>query len=193
MDLGWVAVVPAYLLGTLPTALVVGRGYGRDLTTEGSGNPGASNAWRTLGRRAAAVVLLGDVGKGALAAGMGWAIGGRALGVGCALAAVVGHVAPVRRGFRGGKGVATMVGAALVLLPVVMVVLGLAWALIVRISGVAAAGSLVVAAGLPVGAALIGQSPAEVAMWAAAGVVVVTRHRDNIGRLRRGEEPSLSD
>ncbi|MSO86291.1 MAG: glycerol-3-phosphate acyltransferase [Acidimicrobiia bacterium] len=193
VDLGWVAVVPAYLLGTLPTALVVGRGYGRDLTTEGSGNPGASNAWRTLGRRAAAVVLLGDVGKGALAAGMGWAIGGRALGVGCALAAVVGHVAPVRRGFRGGKGVATMVGAALVLLPVVMVVLGLAWALIVRISGVAAAGSLVVAAGLPVGAALIGQSPAEVAMWAAAGVVVVTRHRDNIGRLRRGEEPSLSD
>lgn len=185
--------MPAYLLGTLPTALVVGRGYGRDLTTEGSGNPGASNAWRTLGRRAAAVVLLGDVGKGALAAGMGWAIGGRALGVGCALAAVVGHVAPVRRGFRGGKGVATMVGAALVLLPVVMVVLGLAWALIVRISGVAAAGSLVVAAGLPVGAALIGQSPAEVAMWAAAGVVVVTRHRDNIGRLRRGEEPSLSD
>ncbi len=193
MDLGWVAVVPAYLLGTLPTALVVGRGYGRDLTTEGSGNPGASNAWRTLGRRAAAVVLMGDVGKGALAAGMGWAIGGRALGVGCALAAVVGHVAPVTRRFRGGKGVATLVGAALVLLPGAMVVLGLAWALIVRISGVAATGSLVVAAGLPVAAALTGQSPMEVAMWAAAGVVVVTRHRENIGRLRRGEEPSLSD
>ena len=86
-----------------------------------------------------------------------------------------------------------MVGAALVLLPGAMVVLGLAWALIVRISGVAATGSLVVAAGLPVAAALTGQSPTEVAMWAAAGVVVVTRHRENIGRLRRGEEPSLSD
>ena len=124
---------------------------------------------------------------------MGWVIGGRALGVGCALAAVVGHVAPLTRRFRGGKGVATLVGAALVLLPVVMAVLGVAWALIVRIGGVAAAGSLVVAAGLPVGAALTGRSPAEVAMWAAAGLVVITRHRDNIGRLRRGEEPSLSD
>ncbi len=193
VDLGWLAIVPAYLLGTLPTAVMVGRRYGRDLTAEGSGNPGASNAWRTLGRRAAAVVLIGDMGKGALAAGMGWVIGGRALGVGCALAAVVGHVAPLTRRFRGGKGVATLVGAALVLLPVVMAVLGVAWALIVRIGGVAAAGSLVVAAGLPVGAALTGRSPAEVAMWAAAGLVVITRHRDNIGRLRRGEEPSLSD
>ena len=193
VDLGWLAIVPAYLLGTLPTAVMVGRRYGRDLTAEGSGNPGASNAWRTLGRRAAAVVLIGDMGKGALAAGMGWVIGGRALGVGCALAAVVGHVAPRTRRVRGGKGVATWVGAALVLLPVVMAVLGVAWALIVRIGGVAAAGSLVVAAGLPVGAALTGRSPAEVAMWAAAGLVVITRHRDNIGRLRRGEEPSLSD
>ena len=106
------AVLPAYLLGTFPTAILVGRREGRDPTSEGSGNPGASNALRTMGRRAAALVLIGDVGKGAAAAAAGAAVGGRAVGVGCALAAVVGHVAPVTRRFRGGKGVATLTGAA---------------------------------------------------------------------------------
>ena len=74
MDLAWLAVVPAYLLGTFPTAILVGRREGRDPTIEGSGNPGASNALRTMGRRAAALVLVGDVGKGAVAAAAGWAM-----------------------------------------------------------------------------------------------------------------------
>ena len=71
MDLAWLLVVPAYLLGTFPTAILVGRREGRDPTQEGSGNPGASNTFRTMGRRAGAIVLLGDVAKGALAAGDG--------------------------------------------------------------------------------------------------------------------------
>ena len=71
MDLAWLLVVPAYLLGTFPTAILVGRRAGRDVTQEGSGNPGASNTFRTLGRRAGALVLLGDVAKGGLAAGIG--------------------------------------------------------------------------------------------------------------------------
>src|SRR5919107_1399563 len=72
VSLGWVLVVPAYLLGTFPTALLVGRREGRDPTQEGSGNPGASNALRTMGRRAGALVLLGDLGKGVVATGAGW-------------------------------------------------------------------------------------------------------------------------
>ena len=64
MDLEWLLVVPAYLLGTFPTAILVGRREGRDLTQEGSGNPGASNTYRTMGRRAGATVLLGDAGQG---------------------------------------------------------------------------------------------------------------------------------
>lgn len=187
------AVVPAYLLGTFPTAILVGRREGRDPTTEGSGNPGASNALRTMGRRAAALVLIGDVGKGAVAAVVGAAIGGRAVGVGCALAAVVGHVAPVTRRFRGGKGVATLAGAAIVLLPGPMLGLAAAWAIVAKITGAASLGSLIVAAGLPIGAAGAGRPAGEVAAFAAAGVLVAVRHRDNIDRLRRGEEASLSE
>ena len=94
MDPAWLLVVPAYLLGTFPTAILVGRREGRDPTQEGSGNPGASNTFRTMGRRAGAIVLLGDVAKGALAAGVGLATGNRAVGVACGLAAVLGHVSP---------------------------------------------------------------------------------------------------
>ena len=83
MDLAWLLVVPAYLLGTFPTAVLVGRHEGHDVTSEGSGNPGASNTYRTMGRRAGAIVLLGDVAKGAVAAGMGLATGNRAVGVAC--------------------------------------------------------------------------------------------------------------
>jgi glycerol-3-phosphate acyltransferase PlsY len=191
VDPWWALVVPAYLLGTFPTALLVGRREGRDPTKEGSGNPGASNALRTMGRRAGALVLLGDLGKGVLATGAGWALGGRAVGVACGLAAVVGHVVPVTRGFRGGKGVATGAGMALVLLPIPALVLGVVWGAVVKLTGAAAAGSVAVAVGLPVAAALVGRPAWEVACLAACGALVLLRHRDNLDRLRRGEEATL--
>jgi glycerol-3-phosphate acyltransferase PlsY len=192
VDPEWWLVVPAYLLGTIPTAILVGRRQGRDPTQEGSGNPGASNTFRTMGRRAGAVVLLGDLAKGALAAGLGLATGNRAIGVACGLAAVLGHVAPATRGFRGGKGVATGAGMALVLLPLPTLVLAAVWAITVRLTGAASAGSVAVAVGFPVTAALAGRPPGEVAVFAACGGLVVARHRDNLDRLRRGEEPSLA-
>lgn len=192
MDLGWALVLPAYLLGTFPTAILVGRREGRDPTREGSGNPGASNTFRTMGRRAGAVVLLGDLSKGAIASGAGLATGNRAIGVACGLAAVFGHVAPVSRRFRGGKGVATGAGMALVLLPLAAVGLAAVWAIATKVLGAASAGSLAVAIGLPVAAATVGRPLGEVAAFAACGALVVARHRDNIGRLRRGDEPDLT-
>lgn len=192
MDLAWVLAVPAYFLGTFPTAILVGRREGRDPTQEGSGNPGASNALRTMGRRAGATVLLGDLAKGAVAAGTGLASGNRAVGVSCGLAAVLGHVAPATRRFRGGKGVATGAGMAVVLLPLPALGLGLLWAVAVKVVGAASAGSVAVAVGLPLAAALVGRPAGEVAAFAACGVLVVARHRGNLGRLRRGEERSLT-
>lgn len=191
MDAGWALVVPAYLLGTFPTALLVGRREGRDPTREGSGNPGASNALRTMGRRAGALVLLGDLGKGVLATAGGWVLAGRGAGVACGLAAVLGHVAPATRGFRGGKGVATGAGMAIVLLPGPAAVLGVVWAAVVKATGVAAAGSLAVAIGLPVAAAVVGRPGWEVTAFAACSVLVIVRHRDNLDRLRRRQEPTL--
>ena len=163
MELAWLLVVPAYLLGTFPTAILVGRREGRDPTQEGSGNPGASNTFRTMGRRAGAIVLAGDVAKGALAAAAGLATGHRAVGVACGLAAVLGHVYPVTRGFRGGKGVATGAGMAIVLLP------GRDARARGRVGGRRegvrrrVGGSVAVAVGLPVGAWL--GRPARRARW----------------------------
>jgi glycerol-3-phosphate acyltransferase PlsY len=191
VDLAWLLTVPAYLVGTFPTAILVGRWAGRDPTQEGSGNPGASNSFRTMGRRAGALVLLGDLGKGAVAAGAGLATGNRAVGVACGLAAVLGHVVPATRRFRGGKGVATGAGMALVLLPVPTLGLVGLWALAVRLTGAAAAGSVAVAVGLPVAAAIVGRPAGEVVAFGACGGLVVARHRGNLGRLRRGEERSL--
>lgn len=191
MDLGWLLVVPAYLVGTFPTAILVGRREGRDPTSEGSGNPGASNAYRTMGRRAGALVLLGDLAKGAAAAGAGLATGNRGVAVGCGLAAVAGHVLPVTRRFRGGKGVATAAGMAVVLLPLVAVALAGLWAVVAKATGTAAVASIAISVALPIGAATVGRPAAEVAAFAVCGAFVVLRHRSNIERLRRGEERSL--
>ncbi len=191
MDLGWALVVPAYLLGTFPTALLVGRREGRDPTREGSGNPGASNALRTMGRTAGATVLVGDLGKGLLATGGGWALAGRPIGVACGLAAVLGHVFPATRRFRGGKGVATGAGMAMVLLPLPSIALAALWGAVVGATRVSALGSMAVAVALPVAGALVGRPAGEVAALAACSALVLVRHRDNVARLRRGDESSL--
>ena len=192
MEPAWLLVVPTYLLGTVPTAILVGREAGHDPTREGSGNPGASNTFRTMGWRAGATVLVGDVAKGAVAAAAGLAEGGRGVGVACGLAAVLGHVAPATRRLRGGKGVATGAGMAAVLLPVPAVGLAAVWLATVKLVGAASAGSIVVAVGLPAVAIVDGRPVGEVAAFAACGLLVVARHRDNLGRLRRGEEHSLA-
>lgn len=192
MELEWLLVVPAYLLGTFPTAILVGRREGRDPTREGSGNPGASNTFRTMGRRAGATVLLGDVAKGAVAAGAGLATGHRAVAVGCGLAAVLGHVAPATRRFRGGKGVATGAGMTAVLLPLPALGLAVLWVAVVKLVDAASAGSVVVALGLPAAALIAGRPAGEVAAFAACGGLVLARHRGNLERLRRGEERSFA-
>jgi glycerol-3-phosphate acyltransferase PlsY len=183
--------VTAYLVGTFPTALLVGRRLGFDPTTSGSGNPGASNAFRVGGRRAGLLVFLGDLLKGALAAGLGLAVGGRALGVAAGIAAVLGHVAPVTRGFRGGKGVATLAGAAIVLYPLVAPFVGLAWVLVARTTGKAALASLVAVVGLVAGVAVSDHPAWEVLAMTGLALVVLVRHRSNLVRLVHGTEHSL--
>jgi glycerol-3-phosphate acyltransferase PlsY len=181
-------VVGGYVLGTVPTALVVGRRAGHDPTSEGSGNPGATNVYRTAGRRAGGAVLLGDVLKGALAAGLGWLVGDHVVGVACATAAVLGHVLPVTRRFRGGKGVATYGGAVLVLFPLQGLAAGVVFALATRLSRRVSVASIGVALALPVFVGATGAPGREIALLGVMTVVVVIRHAGNIGRLARGTE-----
>ncbi len=185
-------VVLAYLLGTFPTALLVGRRRGFDPTTAGSGNPGASNAFRVGGARAGAAVFVGDAAKGALAAGAGLAIGGRALGFAMGVAAVVGHVAPITRQFRGGKGVATAFGMAIVLLPIAVPVAAIAFAVGLRMGRAAAVGSLCAVIAVVVTFAVAGRPAWETSMAAFVALVIVARHRGNLAALRDRARPTGS-
>jgi glycerol-3-phosphate acyltransferase PlsY len=182
-------VIAAYLVGTFPTARLVAGRRGVDPTRTGSGNPGATNVLRTAGRRAGAVTLLGDLAKGALPAGVGWAVGGHGLGVACGVAAVAGHVVPLTRGFRGGKGVATGAGMAAVLFPVALAIAAGAFAIAAAASRTASLASIVAAVVLPVAAVLVGAPGWEVAALAGCAALIVARHRANIERLARGTEP----
>jgi glycerol-3-phosphate acyltransferase PlsY len=184
-------VVAGYVLGTVPTALLVGRRTGVDPTASGSRNPGASNVYRTSGRRAGALVLVGDLLKGAIAAGVGLAVGGRGLGLACAAAAVLGHVAPVTRLRRGGKGVATAGGGILVVFPLLAVAAVAVWAVVVAATRRASLGSICAVTSGPVIAAAAGQPGRYVAGLAAVAGLVVARHADNIRRLAHGQEPAL--
>jgi glycerol-3-phosphate acyltransferase PlsY len=184
-------VVAAYLVGTFPTAQLVAARWGVDPTRAGSGNPGATNVARTAGRGAGVATLVGDLGKGALAAGVGWAVGGHGLGVACGVAAVVGHVLPVTRRFRGGKGVATGAGMALVVFPLALAAAALVFAAVLAVSRTVSLASIVAVALLPVAAGLTGAGGAEVAALAGCAALVVVAHRDNIVRLAHGDERRL--
>jgi glycerol-3-phosphate acyltransferase PlsY len=181
----------SYLLGTFPTALIVGRATGHDPSAEGSRNPGASNVYRLAGRRAGAAVFAGDALKGVVATAVGRRAGGRALGTACAAAAVAGHMFPVTRGFRGGRGVATVAGMTLVLHPLVATALAPLWWGATRATGKASVGSLVTAAALPVGVRLSGRARWEQAAVAALAGLVVVRHARNLARLAGGKELSV--
>ena len=192
MDLWWLLVPASYLLGGFPTAHLVGWFTGNDPSREGSGNPGASNMYRVAGRRAGAAVLVGDVLKGLVPTVLGYLADGRPLATACGLAAMVGHVAPVLRGFRGGKGVSTLGGACLVLHPLVSLCIVAVWLLVMRVVRVASVGSLVMVTLLPIGVAIQGRPGWEIAAMAAAAAVIYVRHWSNIVRLVRNEERALS-
>ncbi|MFV2038746.1 MAG: glycerol-3-phosphate acyltransferase [Acidimicrobiales bacterium] len=189
MDAWWLLVVVSYVIGAFPTAQLIGRFTGNDPTSEGSGNPGASNMFRVAGKRAGALVLFGDGLKGFVPAAVGFAAGGRPLGLACGLAAMMGHVLPFARGSRvGGKGVATLAGASAFLYPLVAISLLIVWVVLTRVSRTPAIGSLVIALALPVGVAARGRPAWEVAAMAAASGVVIVRHWSNIKRLAHHEE-----
>jgi glycerol-3-phosphate acyltransferase PlsY len=186
-------VLGAYFLGTFPTAVLVARSKGHDVLHEGSGNPGATNVYRVAGRRAGAAVFAGDFLKGVLAAAAGALIEGRHTNLALALgtAAVVGHCLPVQRRFRGGKGVATAAGFALVVEPLIGLAAAAVWFTLLKLTHRASIASVTVAVAAPV-AILLWRGPhTEAAVMGAVALFVVSRHWRNISRLLRGEESSL--
>ncbi|MCY3851648.1 MAG: glycerol-3-phosphate acyltransferase [Acidimicrobiaceae bacterium] len=175
--------VGAYVFGMFPTATIVGRRMGVDPTREGSGNPGASNIYRLGSRRAGVVVGLIDMCKGAAPAAAALALSGRPAAHAVWVAAVAGHVWPVLRRFRGGKGVATAGGAGLVVSPVIGLLCALSFLIVVKVMRVAALGSLSIAFSYPVLATIAGLPTWEILVSIGVAAILVARHQSNIRRL----------
>ena len=190
---GWVAVGIGYLLGAVPFGLILGQVTGgTDVRRVGSGNIGATNVARALGAGAGVAVLLLDAGKGAAAAALGRTLGkGESFALLAGLAAVIGHVFPIYLRFRGGKGVATGVGAFLVLQPVATLMAVAIFGGVVLAGRRVSLGSVVAAAALPA-ILLLRQAPAgAVAAGLVAASLIIYRHRENLRRILDGTEPRM--
>jgi acyl phosphate:glycerol-3-phosphate acyltransferase len=181
----------AYLLGTFPSADVVARRRGVDVTAAGSGNPGASNTFRLLGWRAGVLVFAMDAAKGALAAGAGLLVAGDAGAYILGVAAIVGHMFPITRHFKGGRGVATGAGVLLVIFPWLTLASVVLWFAVVLVTHKASLASIAVAIAFPIAVALTGNSWTDVVVIAAVALLVLARHAPNLRRLLRGEELGL--
>jgi glycerol-3-phosphate acyltransferase PlsY len=184
-------LVLGYFLGTFPSALLVAKRGGIDVTAEGSGNPGTSNVVRLLGWRYGAVVMILDIGKGALAVGAAaLASGDRVtqLGYFCAYAAVIGHTFPITRKFVGGKGVAAGGGSMFVLYPLMSLVLCTSWFVIRKVTGKSSVASLVITICVPLYIVFFRDDMWELLDALGLVVLIIIRHTANIKRLWSREE-----
>jgi len=195
----WLSIAAAYLIGGLPFSywLVRWQRPGSDLRLMGSGNPGATNAFRVGGRTIGLVTLVLDILKGLVAVELARVLGIEASLLGAtALAAVVGHIAPVWLGFRGGKGVATATGGLASLAPGALAVAGMVFIVMLLATRIVAVSSIAAALTLPL-AAWVLMSPGPDAGWSVIvwilliSLLVVARHRANLRRLLSGREARL--
>ena len=185
-----------YLIGGIPFGyLIVKLKTGQDVRSSGSGNIGATNVLRTTGRGAGVLTLALDILKGLVAVGlMAYFTADNPLWTSlAALAVMAGHAFPVFLKFKGGKAVASFIGAFLYLTPVPLLAVVVLFAIVVAATRYISLGSIVAAGTFPLGVWLILHPPAPV--WIAAliaGGFIVYRHRANIGRIRAGNENVFS-
>ena len=192
------ALVAAYIVGSIDFAVIVARMHGVDIHEAGSGNPGTSNVLRTLGRLPAVMVLVGDMLKGTIGAALGWLASDVAdptlstWAFAAGFFAMVGHCYPIFHRFKGGKGVATGAGVLLFTVPLAAVIEIALWGIIVRLTKTASIGSLVILViTIPV---LIWQGVSGWSLvWVALMIaLVVWRHRGNIRRMASGSEQKVT-
>jgi acyl phosphate:glycerol-3-phosphate acyltransferase len=173
---------------------VVARILGVDIRRRGSGNIGATNVLRTAGWTPAIATLLGDVLKGYVATWIGSRAGGGAAWAGAAaVLAVVGNCWPVYLGFRGGKGVATALGAFLRITPWALVPAAVAWAALVATFRFVSLASICAVIGLPLAILTLGYPPPLAVAGLAVAAIVVARHHENIRRLLTGTEARFGE
>jgi acyl phosphate:glycerol-3-phosphate acyltransferase len=186
-------VLLAYLLGSLPFAVIVSKLYGlEDPRSHGSGNPGATNVLRTGNKSAALLTLLGDAAKGWLAVWLAGRLGGSTLDIAIAgVAAFIGHVYPVFLKFRGGKGVATALGVLAGWSWILALIAIVAWVATAALTRYSSLSSLVAAMAAPIGAGFANCSISVVTAVTVMSGLLIWRHRANIQRLLAGTESRI--
>ena len=201
------ALLLGYALGSVPFGLLLAKAAGKgDIRQQGSGNIGATNVLRTGSKGLAAAVLLLDAGKGLAAVALAaWTWGDVLPTAVAGLGALVGHCFPVWLGFKGGKGVATMLGVSLALHPLIGLVAVLVWAGMAWFTRISSVGGMSAAVAAPLAAlALAKLEPDSLSgdlgdliysafalVLAAMALIVLWQHRENIARLRAGTEPKI--
>ncbi len=182
----------SYVLGSVPFALLIGRMHGVDIRQHGSGNVGATNVVRVLGRGPGILCFVLDFLKGVAPVAAGLLLGLPLWGVLLAAAAtILGHSRSIFLGFKGGKSVATGAGTIVAMAPLAGLGALALWAVVFSTSRIVSLASITAALALPVLTLLTRQPLEVVAFSAVAAFYVIIRHRENIRRLREGKEPRM--
>lgn len=182
-------IIGAYLLGSIPTGLLLGRLYGIDVRKEGSGNIGATNLYRTVGRKVGIMTLVGDCLKGMVPVLLAWKLGViEPMQAWIGLAAFCGHVFSIFLLFKGGKGVATALGVYLALSPLAVLGALVVFLLLVVIWRYISLGSIVAAAIMPLIIYVLPHCTELLVASAIISAIVILKHHTNISRLVAGTE-----
>jgi glycerol-3-phosphate acyltransferase PlsY len=182
-------ILAAYLLGSIPFALILARRWGSDLRAVGSGNLGAANVMRASGVPAGVLVAILDMTKGAASVWLAARVSdGAPLPAAAGLAAIIGHIYPIWLRFRGGKGVATACGVFSILTPLAVPPALAIFAAAVWLTKYISLGSVLASMALPPIAYALGSPAPAVIAAAAASAFIVFRHRSNLVRLFTGTE-----
>ena len=185
------AIAIGYFLGSIPFGLLLTRMIGIDIRQVGSGNIGTTNVLRTGNKGLAAATLLLDAGKGAAAVAIGRELGGEFGAIAAGTAAFVGHCFPIWLKFRGGKGVAAILGITLAAAPLAGVIALATWlggALVTRYSSV---GGMLAAVACPIAVWFLTGNIGWATHLAALAALLIFQHRDNLARLRAGTESKI--
>ena len=187
------AAVIAYLIGSIPSGLILGKLFWHtDLREHGSHNIGATNAWRTLGKGAGIAVFIADSLKGQAGVALGLVLAGTPLAaVLGGLFAIIGHSFSIFLGFHGGKGVATSLGVLTMLMGDVTFIVFVVWFTIVYMTRYVSLGSVVAGVLTPILAALFAYPMEYIVFTVIAALLVIVRHRENIKRLMNGTENKI--
>ena len=184
-----IVIVAAYLIGSIPTGLLLGKAYGIDVRKEGSGNIGATNLYRTVGRKVGIITLIGDCLKGLLPVVLvKFSTLPPEFAAWVGLAAFCGHVFSVFLKFKGGKGVATALGVFLALAPLAVAIAMALFAGLMFLWRYVSLGSISAAAAMPLAVYFLGGSRTVTTVTSIISLIVIVRHHENIGRLLTGNE-----